>query len=288
MALHDPAWLDSMYNNRARVPEHPVHLARWASKSADARAFLTCSLDLPYGDEPSETLDVFPASVPNAPVLVYIHGGYWRSLDKSDSSMVAPAFVDRGVCVVVPNYALCPGTAERPVGVADIALQMVRALEWTWRNITVHGGDPSRITVSGHSAGGHLAAMLLGCDWKAVAPDLPAQLVRNAFSISGVHDLRPLQHAPFIADALRLTDAEALRLSPVFWPAPKRGQLYTVAGSEESEEFIHQNALIRDAWGSAVVPVCEVLPGLDHFGVVDALADPTHRLHALAMQLLND
>ena len=116
--------------------------------------------------------------------------------------------------------------------------------------------------------------MLLGCDWKAVGPDLPAQLVRNALSISGVHDLRPLQHAPFIADALRLTDAQALRLSPALWPAPKRGQLYTVAGSVESEEFIRQNALMGDAWGSTVVPVCEVLPGLDHFSVVDALADP--------------
>lgn len=287
MSLHDPAWLDTMYNNRARVPEHPVHLARWASSSAAARASLRGSLDLPYGDEPGETLDVFAASDPNAPVLVYIHGGYWRSLDKNDSSMVAPAFVDKGVCVVVPNYALCPGTAEQPVRVADIALQMVRALEWTWRNIAAHGGDPSRITVSGHSAGGHLAAMLLACDWKAVSPDLPAQLVRNAFSISGVHDLRPLQHAPFLADALRLTDAEALRLSPAFWPAPKRGQLYTVAGSEESEEFIRQNALMRKAWGPAAVPVSEILPGLDHFGVVDALADPAHRLHALAMQLLD-
>jgi arylformamidase len=287
MALHDPAWLDTMYNNRARVPEFPVHLARWASSSAAARTSLKGSLDLPYGEGPGETLDVFPASDPSAPVLVYIHGGYWRSLDKSDSSMVAPAFVDKGVCVVLPNYALCPGTAEQPVRVADIALQMVRALEWTWRNIAAHGGDPSRITVSGHSAGGHLAAMLLACDWKAVSPDLPAQLVRNAFSISGVHDLRPLQHAPFLADALRLTDAEALRLSPAFWPAPKPGQLYTVAGSEESEEFIRQNALMRKAWGPAAVPVSEVLPGLDHFAVVDALADPAHRLHALTMQLLD-
>ena len=116
-------------------------------------------IDLPYGDGSSETLDIFPATAPDAPVLVYIHGGYWRSLDKSDSSMVAPAFVDRGVCVVVPNYALCPGTAEQPVCIADVALQMVRALEWTWRNIAAHGGDPSRITVSGHSAGGHLALM---------------------------------------------------------------------------------------------------------------------------------
>ena len=287
MVSYDPAWLDRMYNNRARVPGHPAYLERWAADSASLRASLPCSVDVRYGDDPGETLDVFPAPVADAPVLVFIHGGYWRSLDKSDHSFIARAFNDRGVCVVVPNYALCPGTPERPVGIADIALQMVRALEWTRRNVAGHGGDPSRITVAGHSAGGHLAAMLLACDWKAVAPDLPAQLVRNALSISGLYDLRPLQHAPFIEDAIRLSDADALRLSPALWPVPKRGRLYTVAGGEESEEFIRHNTLIREVWGSKVVPVCEVLPGLDHFGVVDALADPGQRLHGLAVQLID-
>jgi arylformamidase len=287
MVSYDPAWLDRMYNNRARVPGHPAYLERWEADSAALRASLPCSVDVRYGDGPGETLDVFPAPVADAPVLVFIHGGYWRSLDKSDHSFIARAFNDRGVCVVVPNYALCPGTPERPVGIVDIALQMVRALEWTWRNVAAHGGDPLRIIVAGHSAGGHLAAMLLACDWKAVAPDLPAQLVRDALSISGLYDLRPLQRAPFIADALRLSDADALRLSPALWPAPKRGRLYAVAGGEESEEFIRQNALIHEVWGAKVVPVCEVLPGLDHFGVVDALADPGQRLHGLAVQLID-
>lgn len=286
MVSYDPAWLDRMYNNRARVPGHPAYFARWAAESAAARAALQCQADLRYGDEPGEVLDVFAAPVPDAPVLVFIHGGYWRSLDKSEHSFIARGFNDRGVCVVMPNYALCPGTSERPVGIADIALQMVHALDWTWRHVAAHGGDPSRITVAGHSAGGHLAAMLLGCDWKAVAPDLPGQLVRSALSISGVHDLRPLQHAPFIAEALRLDDAQARRLSPALWPAPAHGTLYAAAGGAESEEFIRQNALIRDAWGRRTVPVCEVLPGLDHFAIVDALADPAHRLHHLAVQLL--
>ena len=102
----------------------------------------------------------------------------------------------------------------------------------------------------------------------------------DALSISGLYDLRPLQRAPFIADAIRLSDADALRLSPALWPAPKRGRLYAVAGGEESEEFIRQNALIHEVWGAKVVPVCEVLPGLDHFGVVDALADPGQRLRS--------
>jgi arylformamidase len=286
MASNDPAWLEKMYNNLARVPDHPVFLQRWARDSASARANVPCRLDLRYGEGPKETLDVFPAPVPDAPVLVFIHGGYWRALDKSDHSFIAPVFNDRGMCVVVPNYDLCPGTPERPVTVPDIVLEMVRALEWTWRNIAAHGGDPSRITVAGHSAGGHLAAAMLDCDWKAVAPDLPAHLVRNALSISGLYDLKPLQRTPFLEPMLRLTDADALRASPALWPAPRRGQLYAVAGGDESDEFIRHNALIREAWGRNTVPVCEVLPGLHHFSVVDALIDPAHRLHHHAVQLL--
>ncbi|WP_418119595.1 alpha/beta hydrolase [Variovorax sp. 350MFTsu5.1] len=286
MALFDPAWLEGMYNNLARVKDHPAYFQRWARESAEARETLPARIDLPYGQGVNETLDIFPAPVPDAPVLVFIHGGYWRAMDKKDHSFIAPAFNDRGICVVQPNYALCPGTSEQPVTVPGIMLQMVRALEWTWRHVAAHGGDPKRITVAGHSAGGHMAAALLACDWKAVAPDLPAHLVRNALSISGLYDLRPLQRTPFLENTLKLTDADVLRASPALWPAPKRGQLYAVAGGAESEEFIRHNAMIRDAWGRNTVPVCEVLPGLNHFDVVDALADPAHALHRHAVQLL--
>ena len=286
MALFDPAWLEGMYNNLARVKDHPAYFQRWARESAEARETLPARIDLPYGQGVNETLDIFPAPVPDAPVLVFIHGGYWRAMDKKDHSFIAPAFNDRGICVVQPNYALCPGTSEQPVTVPGIMLQMVRALEWTWRHIAAHGGDPSRIAVAGHSAGGHMAAALLACDWKAVAPDLPAHLVRNALSISGLYDLRPLQRTPFLENTLKLTDADVLRASPALWTAPKRGQLYAVAGGAESEEFIRHNAMIRDAWGRNTVPVCEVLPGLNHFDVVDALADPAHALHRHAVQLL--
>jgi arylformamidase len=286
MPSYDPIWLDRMYNNRALVPEHQAFFDRWAAESVMARDALAARVDLRYGAGPNETLDVIPATAPSAPVLVFIHGGYWRSLDKSDHSFVARPFHARGACVVIPNYALCPGTPGQPIGIGDIALQMARALEWTWRHAAEHGGDPSRITVAGHSAGGHLAAMLMGCDWKAVAPDLPAGLVHNALSISGLYDLRPVQHVPFLASALKLTDEDSLRLSPALWPAPKHGQFHTVAGGDESAEFLRQNALIRDAWGAQTVPVCEVLAGLNHFSVLDTLADPAQRLCALAMELL--
>ena len=282
----DTDWLERMYNNRARVPEHGEYFKRWAAESARVRAAQPSQVDLPYGPGGNETLDVFPAQRAGAPVLFFIHGGYWRSLDKSDHSFIAEPFVRQDVCVVVPNYALCPGTEAAPVTIPHIALQMTRALAWTWRHVARYGGDPARITVAGHSAGGHLTAMLLACRWKKVGPDLPAQAVRNALSLSGLFDLEPMRLTPSFQASLRLTPSHVRRASPALWPAPTSGVLYSVVGAKESEEFLRHSSLIAQAWGSRAVPVCEALPGRDHFSIVDALADPAHRLHGLAMQLL--
>ncbi len=285
MTSYDPAWLDRMYNNRALVPEHAAYFARWKESSEAVRRAQPCTLDIAFGDSAGQKLDVFPAmGVKNgrgAPVMVFIHGGYWRSLDKADHSFIVPAFTSAGVCVVAPNYDLCPA-----VTIPGIALQMVRALAWTWRHAAEFGGDPTRITVVGHSAGGHLAAMMLACLWPQHAKDLPKDLVKNALSISGLYDLDPILHTPFLKDSLRLTPKQVLQASPAWMPPPSRGVLYTVAGADESDEFLRHNALIEKAWGSQTVPVREALLGLDHFSVVDALAEPTHRLHRLAMGLI--
>jgi arylformamidase len=183
--------------------------------------------------------------------------------------------------VVVPNYALCPA-----VTIEQIALQTTRALAWAARNASRYGGDPRRIVVVGHSAGGHLAAMLLACRWKQVGTDLPQRLVGAAMSISGLYDLAPLRQAPFLQADLRLTPASAQRLSPAFFPRPA-GPLVTVVGGLESAEFLRQNQLIRDRWGAASVPVCEALPGLNHFTVLHDLVDPAGRAYGHAQRLLN-
>lgn len=280
MARHDAAWFDAQYNNRARVPEAPALLARWVEASVLARSRMTCALDEAYGDEPGETLDVFPARAAGSPVLVFIHGGYWRAFDKADHSFVAPAFVQAGAMVVVPNYALCPA-----VTIEQIALQTTRALAWVARNASRYGGDPRRIVVVGHSAGGHLAAMLLACRWAQVGADLPQHLVSGAMSISGLYDLEPVRQTPFLQADVGLTPAAVRRLSPAFFARPP-GPLVALVGGSESEEFLRQNQLIRDQWGPDSVPVCEALPGLNHFTVLHDLVDPAGRAHGHALQLL--
>ena len=286
---HDPAWLERMYNNRALVPEHMEFFQRWAADSAQVRRNIPCELDVAYGTGVGESLDIFPAermALGGVPVLVFIHGGYWRSLDKSDHSFIAPAFTRAGFCVVVLNYALCPGTPEAPVTIPHIGRQMEKAFAWVWRNIARHGGDPARITAVGHSAGGQLAAMLLTSVWPLISAELPDGLVRNALSISGVHDLEPLMYTPFLQESLRITDGHVQQASPARLQAPARGVLYSVAGGEESDEFKRQAQLIQDAWGSHAVPRVQLMPGLNHFSVLDALAKPGHDLHHMAQNLL--
>jgi arylformamidase len=280
MVARDGVWHDAQYNNRARVPNHAEVLARWAQASVPARDGLIHRLDVPYGAAAAERLDLFPARSPGSPVLVFIHGGYWRALDKADHSFVAPAFVEAGAAVVVPNYALCPA-----VTIEQIALQTAQALAWVWRNAAEFGGDPSRIAVVGHSAGGHLAAMVLSCRWKDLGDDLPQRLVSGAMALSGVFDLEPVRLAPFLKNDLQLTPASVRRLSPAFFPRP-RGPLFALAGGDESEEFIRQTHLIRDQWGPSTVPVCETVIGANHFTVLHDLADPSKRAHRLALRLL--
>jgi arylformamidase len=278
----EPAWADAQYNNRALVPNAAELIGRWteASRLARDQSRLRPQLDLRYGDGDGEALDVFPAETPGAPVLFFVHGGYWRALDKSDHSFVAPAFNAEGAMVVVPNYALCPA-----VSVEHITLQVARALAWTWHHAADFGGDPSRIVIAGHSAGGHAAAMLLSCRWRQLDPALPERPVAAALSISGLYDLEPLRHTTFLQPDLRLTPTAVARLSPAFFPRP-RGKLFTVVGADESDEFRRQNRLIREVWGPTAVPVCEEVPGTHHFSVLTELADTRSRVHHLALQLL--
>lgn len=275
-----PAQIDRQYNARAAIPDHPAIFDRWRVASRAARSELRCDMDCRFGPTPAETLDLYPAAGPNAPLLVFIHGGYWRSLDKQDFSFLAPAFVRAGVTVAMPNYGLAPATR-----IEDMVRQMLCALAWLHRAAPQRGIDPRRMVVAGHSAGAHLAAMMLAADWPLLADDLPPTMLSAAVCISGIYDLRPLAHAPFLQHDLGLDEERARFLSPIRYRPRLATPLVTAVGSDESAEFHRQNGLIRSAW-----PHCfrqdVALPGCHHLASVEALGDSNHPLFRATLRHL--
>jgi arylformamidase len=267
------------YNARASIPEHPQIFARWAEQSAAVRRLRACVIDLNYGETTGERLDLFPASRDGAPLLVYIHGGYWRSLDKSDFAWIAPPFVNHGVSVALLNYGLAPATPME-----EIVRQMLRAHAWLYRNGDRLGFDPNRICLVGHSAGAHLTAMMMAAIWPAFGADLPADLVKGGLAISGIYDLEPLRHAPFIRADLGLDAKRARLLSPVYMPPATGRPLYTAVGALESGEFRRQTALIGKAWPRNLVREIP-MRGLHHLNVVEELANLASPLFDAALQM---
>ena len=261
------------YNLRAAFPEHPRYFALYAEMSQAAVAALAPRLDLRYGPGPKETLDLFvPATRPRG-TFVFIHGGYWRAFDKSDFSFVASPFVAQGLAVAVVNYDLCPD-----VSIAQIVDECRRALSWIAGEGTPHGAHPGRIVVGGHSAGGHLTAMLFATDWAREGVAVPS--IAGGVSLSGVHDLVPMVQFSYNTD-LKLDRTEAARLSPVLLAPRTRAPIVLAAGADETTEFVRQTRIMWDAWphnrpAGAAGPM--LIAGRNHFDVVVDFADPASDL----------
>ncbi|MGA8933098.1 MAG: alpha/beta hydrolase [Pseudolabrys sp.] len=259
------------YDNRARVPEHPEIFARWQREAAAYRASAhNAKPGITYGPSMRRTIDMFPAKDDDhAPLAMFIHGGWWRSLEPSMFSQLAAGPNARGITVAVVGYDLCPH-----VSIADIIEQMRAACLFLWRK------RRQRIFVYGHSAGGHLAACMVAQDWKAFASDTPPDLVPAAYAISGVFDLLPLVHVSQNQD-LRLDEVEARRISPLHWSVPAGRSLDAVVGALESSEFLRQSSSIAEAWRRAqALTRYEEIAGANHFTVIDPLSDPNSAMTA--------
>ncbi|MCW3473510.1 alpha/beta hydrolase [Limobrevibacterium gyesilva] len=260
---------EAEYNNRAKVPEHPAIMAGWARDAAAFRAAQAhAELDLSYGPTPRQAMDLFwPGATHDAPIALFIHGGYWQALDKSMFSHLARGLLAHGVAVAVPSYDLCP-----QVTLTELTEQLRDAVAF------LHRRHARRLLATGHSAGGHLAAMLMATDWPARG--LPADLVPAGLPISGLFDLPPLMRTSVNA-ALRLDEAEARRLSPMFMPHPG-GRIHAIVGADEGAEYLRQSRGIAEAWGGT----WEALPGHNHFTIVGQLADPGSAMVRKARDLL--
>ena len=259
------------YNNRARVPENPVVMAGWARDAAAYRAQCPPRV-ISYGSGARNRIDLFAADR-EGPIVVFIHGGYWQALDGSSFSHCARGLNAHGISVAVPSYDLCPN-----VGVADIVQQMRAAT----RALAKLG---QRLVISGHSAGGHLAACMLATDWCALDAALPQDLVVAAYAISGLFDLVPLVETS-INKALHLDAASAKAVSPLFWTPRKGASLDAVVGERESAEYVRQSRTIVEQWGRAGVATrFDVIADANHFTAIAPLADPDSPMVARLKQL---
>jgi arylformamidase len=265
-------FVEREYNLRAAFPDHPQWFERWARESEVARSELGGKLDVRYGSGPKQTMDLFPAHEARG-ALLFIHGGYWRALDKRDHSFVAPPFVSRGIGVAVANYDLCPD-----VGIAHIVEEMREAVAWLRREGAGHGLPCERMIVGGHSAGGHLVAMLIATDWQARG--LPSTPIAGAVAVSGVFDLEPLVQVSFNVD-LKLDRTRAHAVSPIHFSPRVRAPLLLAAGEDETSEFIRQSWMLWERWPECHPPGRHgplFVPGRHHFSVISELGDPRSSL----------
>jgi arylformamidase len=274
---YSPESVEREYNNRALVPDHGDYFARWERDSVFVRGSVPCMLDLPYGPDARHRVDLFRAKKPRG-TLVFFHGGYWRSLDKSMFSWLASSWVAAGMNVAIPNYRLCPA-----VSIEDIVEDAVAAVSWLFESSGRHLFAMDRVVIGGHSAGGHLTAALFAAPRERLAFD-PAKIA-GGVPISGIFDFEPLRHFSFNSD-FGLDEEAIARLDLERRKPTIAAPLVIAAGGAESSEFRRQSRLLADAW-RAQVKVLLLLPGLNHFSIVDAFAERGQPLFEETLKLLS-
>ena len=239
----------------------------WFQRSEQFRSTVDTSLNCQYDEGEKNKLDIFRCGKPNAPLYVFVHGGYWQRGDKSVYSFVAESFVRSGIDVALIGYQLCPESS-----MTGIVNQIRTALIWLWRNAHNYAISKDRINISGHSAGGHITGMILATDWQQISSDLPKDLVKTGIPISGLYQLEPLRKTT-IADALGLDDVESMALSPHFFEPITTAPILVTLGGAETPEFHWQTDQFVEKWKLNEAPLeYHADPDVDHFGVVERLA----------------
>jgi len=265
--------LDAEYNNGAKVKNCQDFFDSYASESRAVRSGTNCRLDVPYGSHPREKLDIFPASTyGKSPILIFIHGGYWKAFGKDDFSFVAMGFAPAGIAVVIIDYALIPD-----VRMDELVNQCRRAVSWTWKNAGTFGADRNRLFLAGHSAGGHLVGMLLATDWQRF-DGLPTDVIKGGCGISGIYDLEPIRLC-YLNDDLHLNHEEAARNSPIRMGPKCKARFLLAVGDQEGTEFLRQSSDMAATWRDrGVDATLKILPDSHHFSIVVQLGNPQDEL----------
>lgn len=280
--FQNQAEIDAQYDVEASVPDFKVYARHFTEQSQLARHRLKAQLNVAFGPTLDETLDIFPAAENNAPVFVFIHGGYWRMLSSKEFSCVALGLNQLGITTVVVNYALAP-----KVSIDEISRQARAAVAWVLRHIDRYGGDPERVVVGGHSAGGHLTAMCLQADW-AGEYGLPQDPLRGAVMVSGLYDLRPLRFSN-MQPMLQLDDGVIQRNSPLFHARKTSTPALITWGEDEPQEFQRQSETFLERWkdvGNRAKKWAQ--PGADHFTAIYGFEDPKSALSQWVLQAASE
>lgn len=277
----DSSDLDAQYNNRAMVPAYVEMYEKWEPLSAKVFTDFPCDKNIAYGTSPREALDIISPKRPGPhPALLYIHGGYWMSRTKSDQTFLARAYAEAGIAFVLLEYDLIP-----EVRMGKIVNQCRSAVTWIHKHAANYDLNPDQIFVSGHSAGGHLTAMLAATNWETFS-GAPKDLIKGGIALSGIYDLTPVQHS-YMQETLALTDEELANYSPQFFETVPSIPLIVAPGSAESNAFRYQSASLVNAW-NAKGASCEYMEpaGCNHFSILTEFANPDSTLAQKSIQLI--
>ena len=275
---YDQAALDRQYNNRLHVPDFATHLEKWEILSRHTEKEFPVAKNIAYGKLPLEQLDIYPSPHPFSKTLIFIHGGYWHKWDKDSFQFIAKAFRDYGITTVLINYPLAPDSS-----IDQISASCRQAVRWLYQNISAYNGDANQLYIAGHSAGGHLAAMLLATDWKHY--DLIADAIKGACAISGLFNLIPIQLSD-INKLLNMDDEMAFRNSPVHLLPANQCPLSIVVGSDETHEFLEQSKELHTCWKGNIYAEILEIQGLNHFSIVETILDKGSCLHQAMIRMM--
>ena len=273
--------LDHQYNNRLNAPDHEYHLQQWELTGREAEKKYTVQKNIPYGELEREILDIFPSDKPAAKTLVFIHGGYWYKNNPTDFYLVAAAFHSYGITIVLLSYPLMPDYS-----MDQLVLSCRKAIAWLHKNLLQYNGDPRQIYIAGHSAGGHLAAMMLATNWPQFDPSMKAETIKGICAISGLYNLLPVQLC-YVNDTLKMNKETAIRNSPVQLSPHTSCPFILAVGGDETDEYKEQSRELFDEWTakSADLQLVEATD-TNHFSVLTSLSDHSSVLHKALYRLI--